>query len=727
MASLPLEAGVEETPEGGAMDDGELASLLQQFENQAIGEEWDEISSQQQTAIDYYYRRMPDLAVEEGSSSVVSDTVQTTVDDAMAEILKPFVSSNNYVEFKPQGPEDEEQAEQATDYVNYTLHRDNPGFIIFHHWFKDALLTKLGIVKVIWEDKSRTIPETVMMDAQQVLFARQDPAYGGEVPAEDGLYAVTMNREEKDGRVCIENIPPEEYLIAPFSRSSETAPYQAHKPKNKTRSDLIEWGFDPEIVEDLPAWTGSGTETGRETARYQDERYNSSDRGLGQPHKSQDIIGIIDEYVRIDYDGDGIAELRRVVRVQDVILLNEEVEEAPFALLCPIPMPHKVYGMSLADQTTDLQRIETALWRQMLDNLYKSNNPRPVLPEGSERTDGSTIDSLNDSAPGAAIFEGRNPMRFEAVPFTAAETFPMMAFMEQKRASRTGFNSLGNGLDRDTLNKSKVMTATQSSQIEDKANSRAELIARIFAETGVTRLMKLTLGMLVKYQPKARMIKLRNEWVEMNPTGWNPDMDMEVNVGLGIGNEMEQIAQADSVLQTMAEVIQSPYASLISEDNAYKAIHRKFSASGIKNADDYVTKPQTDEQGNPIPKEPPPDPEMEKVKGEQAVSQAKLQGEQQLSAAKLEMQQQEAALKIQLSREQAVADAELARAKAATEAQLARDRAEFEAQLANQRLEQEMLLAERRMQMEEQMAERKATLAEKTTLPKDRPGGDLSK
>lgn len=726
MASQPLDT-TDDPAEGGAMDESELASLLGQFESQAIGEEWDEVSAEQETAINYYYRRMPDLAVEEGSSSVVSDTVQTTVDDAMAEVLKPFVSSSSYVEFKPQGPEDEEQAEQATDYVNYTLHRDNPGFMIFHNWFKDALLTKLGIVKVYWEDKSKVIPQQIQMDAMQLLEARKSQEYGGEVANMDGTYTVTMNVMQSDGRVCVENIPPEEYLIAPFSRSSEMAIYQAHRPKNKTRSDLIEWGFDPEVVDGLPAWTGGGSETGRETARYQDERYNSSDRGMAQPHKSQDIIGIIDEYVRIDFDGDGIAELRRVVRVKDVILLNEEVDEPPFALVCPIPMPHKVYGLSLADQTTDLQRIETALWRQMLDNLYKSNNPRPVLPEGSERSDGSTIDSLNDNAPGSAIMEGRTPMRFEAVPFTAAETFPMMAFMEKKRASRTGFNSLGNGLDRDSLNKSNQITATQATQMEDKSNSRAELISRIFAETGVTRLMKLVLGHLVKYQPKARMIKLRNQWVEIDPSGWNPDMDMEVNVGLGIGNEREQIAQADSVLMTMAETVQSPFPELVSADNAYKAIHRKFTAAGIKNADDYITKPPTDEQGNPVPKEPQPDPAMIKVQGDQQIQQAKLDGEQKKAAVELQQSQEEGAARIQLMREEAAAKLTLEREKAEAEAQLAREKSNFEMAMAQAQFDAELEQSRQRMELEKENAAHKRQMAEAKPLPKNREGGDLSK
>lgn len=194
-----------------------------------------------------------------------------------------------------------------------------------------------------------------------------------------------------------------------------------------------------------------------------------------------------------------------------------------------------------------------------------------------------------DTAPGAAVMEGAVPIRYEAVPFVADKSFPMLQYVEQKRTQRTGFNSVGQGLDRDVLNKSNQMTATQASQQENKQNSRAEMIARIFAETGVKRLMKLVLKMLVKHQPKARVIRLRNEWIEVDPRGWNPEMDLKINVGLGIGNKMEQLAQAESVLVTMAELGQTEYADLLSKKTVYNAVKRKFQAAGIKNIDDFLS------------------------------------------------------------------------------------------------------------------------------------------
>lgn len=686
----------EDSAAGNAMDDGELAALCQQFESQSVGEEWDEIASQQEKAINYYYRR-PFGDEVAGQSQVVDGTVGIVIDNAMAAVLKPFVSAEDTVSFSPRGPEDVEQAEQATEYVNYVINCDNPGFLIFHNWFKDALLTKIGVVKVWWEDKS--YPEQGMADALGVLEARQTPNYLDEQDNGDGTF--TISTLVPDGRIKIEVIPPEEYKISPYARCIKDAVYQAHTPPNVTRSDLIEMGFDPEIVETLAAYSGQGKESGREEARYQDERYGAADRQLGTPHKSQEIIPLKDEYIRVDYDGDGVAELRRVLRVGDTILLNEEVEEPPFAVLCPVPMPHKVIGLSLADQVMDLQRIASVLWRQMLDNLYKANNPRPHIPMGAERADGSTGDSLMDNAPGAAVLEGSVPIRYEAVPFVADKSFMMMELLQQQQEERSGISRAGQGLDTNALKKSGQMTAAEVAQIMSGKNARAEMIARIFAETGVSDLFKLVLKLLVRHQPKARMIRLRNQWVEMDPRMWNPEMDLAINVGLGMGERSEQIMQADAILQTMAELGQTPFASMIGAKQVYEAVKRKFHAAGVKDVDQYLIEP---EEGQEQPEQPSP--EQMKVEGELQMQAAKLQGEQQMQAAKLEAAREEMLMKQQLAREQAEFEAQLAREKAALEIELAREKMAMEAELARER------------------AALDATA--KVEISKNRPGGDLA-
>lgn len=714
MASAPLYP--EDDIDEGGMSDSELVSILQQHEVQAIGYTPgadDEISAQQEKALNYYYRIMDDVPAQDGQSSVVDGTVQVVIDNALAALVKPFVSSDETVSFAPRGPEDVERAEQATEYVNYVFNCDNPGFLIIHDWFKDALLTKLGVVKVWWEPQTNIENQreaALTGEPMQDGMMRQHPEYMGE----EGETAY-FGTQVQDGRVKIENVPPEEFRISPLSRDLKGAPYVAHVPLNMTRSDLVEMGIDPEIVEGLPALSGSSVDNTVRIARYHDERIG--DEAIGAPHASQERLALRDEYVRIDYDGDGVAELRRIVRVEDTILLNEECDEAPFATICPVPMPHKVFGLSLADLVIELQKINTVLWRQMLDNLYKSNNPRPVVAEVGIMDDGSTADSLQDNAPGAAIFvKTLDGFRFDAVPYTADASLPMLEMTGNMTEERTGISRSGQGLDTNALRKSGQMTATEMAMIAAGKNARTEMIARIFAETGVKRMFRLILGLVTKHQPKERMIRLRNKWVPVDPRGW-PEMDLEVSVGLGVGEKTEQVAQADAVLETMAQLAQSPFASLVTKENVYAAVKRKYTASGIKNTDDYLTEPK--EGGE---EQQPPSPEMMKVQAETQLQQAKLQGEQQMMAARLEMQQQEAAMKQQLARDQAEHEAQLAEAKAQREADLAQQKMAFEAQMAEQQFAMEASLNARRAEQAHEV-----NMAKAESLPTNRPGGDLSK
>lgn len=708
MASLPLPVTADVTAEPEAMPDSELVSILAGHEAAAIGFQGadNDITAEQERALNYYNGIMDDVPAQEGCSSVVDGTVALVVDNALAALLKPFVSSDETVQFIPRQAEDEETAQQATEYVNYVFNCDNPGFLILHDWFKDACLAKRGVVKVWWEDEPRFETEEIpLTDELTAQFVRSRPDYMGE---ENGV--AVIGQQIPDGRVKIENVPPEEFRISQASRSDERAPYIAHVPGDITRSDLIEMGFDPEIVESLPAHAESTDDSILRQARYEDENY--ADSRYQSNHKANDRIALRDEYCRVDYDGDGVAELRRIMRVGDVILLNEEVDDHPFATLCPIPMPHKFYGHSLADRAIQEQKIGTVIWRQSLDNLYKSNNPRPIIGEGAWLDDGSTGESLMDNAPGAGIFvKDASQFDFGAVPFTADKTFPMMELLDKKVEENTGVSRAGQGLDTNALRKSGQMTATEMAMIASGKNARTEMVARIFAETGVSRLFKLILKLVSKHQPKERVIRLRNKWVEIDPRGW-PEMDVAIAVGLGIGDKVEQIAQADSVLETMAELAQSPFGSLIGKEQVYNAVKRKFTAAGIKNTDEYLIEPERDEMGNVVPEEPQPDPETMKVQAEMQLAQAKMQAEQQMQAMKLEQQREEALLKQQLAREEA----------------------EFEAQLAVEKMEREFALAERKMQLEAQLAERKAAAEAQrrqteteAKMSVNRSGGDLDK
>jgi hypothetical protein len=705
------------------MDDLELASLLAAHESKAIGYFDSEIASEQALAIDYYYGKMDDLPALDGCSSVVDNTVSVHVDNALAAVLKPFVSADEVVSFSPRGPEDEEQAKQATEYVNYVITCDNPGFQIFHDWFKDGMLTKLGVVKAWWEDQTSYGEQKQAMDPAQLLEAREHPDYVSEEPHPDGMnHVVTMKTTNPDGRVKVENVPPEEFLISPFARSIETAPYVAHRPGNFTRSALIEMGVELEVANSLPASSGGKGEESRSQARYRDEEYSSGSQSeTSLSDKSRDVLAVIDEYVRVDYDGDGISELRRIVRVGTVILVNYEVDDAPFATVCPIPMPHKVYGQAVADRAIQGQKVETAITRQTLDNLYKSNNPRPEVPDTAVNE--RTWDDIGDSSPGAAISTKiAGQLAWSEVPFTAQHSLPILELMAQKTEERTGFQRKGNGFNAEALKKNSPDTATEASIDENSRNERAEMIARIFAETGVKRLFKLILKLLVDHQPKERLIRLRNKWVPIDPRGWSPDMDLTISVGLGIGNKSEQIQQASTVLEFYQQLLETPFAYLVTAENVHKAATRFFTANGIKNVDDFIADPS---QVQPPP--PPQDPEMAKAQAQMQIEQAKVQAKMQTDQASHQLEMGKAQAQQQIDQTVAMSKLQIEQAKADAAATLAQQRAEFEARLAAQKMQFDQAIAERQLQIDTELASRKAENDHKIAMKKNREGGDLSK
>jgi hypothetical protein len=714
------------------MTDDELAAMLAEHEMRSIGYYESEIASQQADAIARYFRR-PYGNERTGRSQVVDATVAITVDNALSAILKPFVSSDETVVFEPQGPEDEEQAEQATDYVNYVFNCDNPGFQITHDWFKDALLVKRGVTKTYWQDTTRPKVERLEnLDAMQVemLTAEEKVVDGPFGPDENGLYVLDIERTYEDGRVKVCNIPPEEYRISPMARTGEIPPYEAHI-RNMPRSELIEMGFDREVVEALSATSQTVVEDARAQERMSDQDWSSMQ--TTQPgDKSREMIQVNDEYMLVDYDGDGISELRHIIRSGTVILFNEETDEGPFSSLCPVPMPHSPYGLGLADLVIDEQMIGTVLMRQFLDNLYLANNPRVEVPEGAERDDGSTLDDLAVIDPGAPIRTAQAGMLVPfAIPFVADKVLPALALVEQQAEMRTGIQKQGQGLDPNTLDKANQVTATQAAQMEEAQNNRAELIARIFAETGVKDLYRKILRLLVKHQPRARVIRLRNKWVEMDPRSWNADMDLSISVGLGIGNKASQIAVADGILQTIAMAMQDPRAStLFPLEKIYNAIKRKFTAAGIKNTDEFIQEPQRDEQGNVIEPPTPPSPEQQKVQADMMAKQAELQMKQQAGQQELQMKQQESLLKAELAREEAAAKIQLEREKAMAEIQMNQERMAAELELERQKMHLQHQADMRAASVKEELSVRDSERKDRETdskIKRNRSGGDLDK
>ena len=673
------------------MDQEKLKGILDSEIDNSLGYIQTDTTDERSKALEYYNREPYGNEVE-GRSQIVTGEVAEVVDGALPQLLRVFTQSDEMVRFEPKSQGDEEKAKQATEYVNWVLNHDNEGVILFHNWFKDALLQKNGIVKVYWDEQVDVTKEeyknlseeelavlladeAVEVVSQEIipsddpLFNTIDPLTGAMIPV--NFYNVKLKKTTKTGKVIVENVPPEEFLISKKARTIADSPFVAHR-RLITRSELIAMKFAKDVVETLPTWSDL-TYTQERTARFSNGE-NPDDNNTIDP--SMEEIEVYECYIKADMDGDGIAELRKVFYAGREILDDKEIDFVPFASICPIPMPHKFYGHSLADRTMDLQLIKSTVTRQILDNLYLTNNARMGVVEGQVNLD----DMLTVTAGGVVRIKNPNAIVPLTVPATASQSFPMLQYLDSVQSKRTGVNDAQQGLDPNILQNT---TATAVAAMQSAAAGKIEMIARLFAETGVKDLFQKILQLLCKYQDKARVIRLRGKYITIDPREWTNGFDVSINVGLGTGNKQEQMAMVAMVLQKQEQILGSQGYNnpLVTITQYRQTLGRFIEAAGYKDSSEFFKEipPELEQQiANPQPQQAPVDPAvqayMAQAQAQMQIDQAKAQQqmalEQQKAEADLMLQQQKAQAEIQLKREKAMADLELKTAEFQAEAQL---------------------------------------------------------
>lgn len=677
-----------------------LKAVLDSEIYDALGYIETETTDARRRALQYYNRELYGNEVE-GRSQIVTGEVAEAIDGALPALLRVFTQSDEAVRFEPNGPGDEEKAKQATEYCNWVFYRDNPGVSIMHTWFKDALLQKNGIVKVYWDEKEEVNTEsyenlteeelTLLLADEQYEVVEQEQFQVGEAPIpptpedmmmaqQQGIqlqpimqpvfaYNVKVKKIDKKGRVVIENVPPEEFIISKKARTISDTPFCAHR-KLITRSDLIAMGFDRDIVEDLASYEDL-TFTPERVARYSQGEQPLDKQSLD--HSMQEIE-TFECYIRVDYDGDGIAELRRVVYAGMEILEDDEIDYVPFCSICPIPMPHKFFGTSLADRTMDLQLIKSTITRQILDNLYLTNNARVMAVDGQVN-----LDDLLTVTPGGVVrVKNPNALQQLSVAPVAGQSFPMLQYLDGIQEKRTGISQASQGLDPNILQNT---TATAIAAMQNAAGSKMELIARLFAEGGIRDLFKNVLHLLCKYQDKPRVIRLRGKYVSIDPREWDSSYDVTVNVGLGTGNRQEQMAMLAMVLQKQEQLLGTGIGQTLVGLTQYRSTLGRFiESAGFRDSNEFFREvtPEVEQALAAQAQQQQPDPNMQammaQIQAQIQADQARAQNEIQISQAKaqadIQLQREKAAAAIQLEREKAQASLQLKAAEFQTEAQL---------------------------------------------------------
>ena len=653
------------------MDDINFRSIVQGEIQSAVNFYESEFSADRTDILQFYLGEPLGNEVE-NRSQVVATEVSDTIEYIMPSLMKMFASSKEFVRFEPRGPEDVEAANQATDLVNFAINNDNRGFRVIHNWFKDALLFKQGAVKMYWEEKDTTVNESYeALTEDELTLLVSDPAIeilsqevqeigmvdpeGNEVPMER-TYSVEVRRIKKSGSVKIDNIPPEELIFSRRATSLDDCTFIAHRAA-VTVGELIEQGYDEDIVMRYAGSDDLDDEVERQ-ARFEEiesgAKFNSLDASMRE-------VMVTEAYIKADYDGDGIAELRRVVALADgsEILENEPFDNVPFALLSPILMPHRMVGRSVAEMVTDLQVIKSTIMRQMLDNLYLTNNSRVGAVEGQVN-----LDDLLSSRPGG-IVRMRAPGMVQplAVPQIGQSAFAMLEYVDQVRDQRTGFSKASMGLDPSTL---QSTTASAVNATIQGAQLKIEMIARVFAETGCRDLAKGVLHLLQKHQDSERVVRIRNEFVSIDPRAWDNEFDLSIEVGLGNGREDEKMGMLLQVAGKQEQILQQfgPVNPVVKPSQYINTLKRIIEMAGFTDTDQFFSGGEQVDQALM---------QQAQQQGQGGAEQAKMAEFQ----AEMELKKQKMEAELALEREKMQAELELRRFELEAELQLRQQKLAF--------------------------------------------------
>lgn len=425
-----------------------------------------------------------------------------------------------------------------------------------------------------------------------------------------------------------------------------------------TRSELVAMGFDKDVVDSL--------ESG-DTLEFSPDRIARYSRGeqpnsMGSQDESMEVVEVYECYIKVDYNEDGIAELRRIVYSSNEILSDEECDYVPFHAICPIPIPHKFYGQSLADRTLDIQLIKSTVTRQMLDNLYLTNNSRVAAVEGQVNLD----DLLTSTAGGVVRVKNAGAIVPLTVQSSAAQSFPMLEYLDAVQAKRTGVSDAQQGLSPDVL---QNVTAAAVATMSNASYGKLELIARIFAETGVKSLFKGILQLLCKYQDTVRTLRINGKFVPFDPREWDTEYNVTINVGLGTGSRQEQLATMQMILGKQEQILQAygvnnPLISLKQyRDTLAKFVHM----AGFKDATAFMNEitPEIEQQVMQQAAQGQPDPNTQAAEILAQVEREKAQLRAQTDAAKIQLDREQMQLDnqrkaLELQQKELVQTAELA-------------------------------------------------------------------
>ncbi len=636
-----------------------------------------------------YDRGEPFGDEQEGRSQIVSRDCHDTRVGLLPAVQRVFFGSERVMEFEPGGEDDVALAEQQTDYVHHVIMRQNEGYEILSDAFVDALRQKAGFVKAWWsEERSKKRKDYSGLDAATLALVIEEhqgreKADLEDVKVETGpdgaeIFAVTVTWEEVTKRIKIAALPPEEVLINRGARCLDSARLVAHR-RMATKSELVAMGVDPALLED-----GGG-----------DDGLAGNAELIARNEQEQDDIGeganerilYVESYIRLDYDGDGIAELRRICTVGDDCrpISNAPVDERPIADFRCLREPHTFFPEAVEEKVKDIQRIKSMVLRAGMDSLALSTNPRMMYDPAR-----TSFDEAANGEIGALIAVknmGAGPgLQAIETPFVGAPIFAMLDHLDSVRENRTGVSKAAAGLDAQALQGSSKMAVAGT---YSRADAQAETICRDFAEGGMKRLYRLVLRLTAEHQDQVRVKARTGKWIMVDPAAWKLDLNLGANVVIGVMSDEEKLATLEKIAEEQKLVIQTlgPVNPFCNVKHLHATYAKMLAIRGWKSPEAFFTDPET---LDPAALAPPggergPTPEQTLAEAQIAVERMRTEKTLAIEERKLELRAQEIRLEDDRKRDEMAMKHE--RDLAAIEAEFGwkREQAEMQAMVAQTR------------------------------------------
>ena len=658
------------------MNSAEIESIAREAVTDAVDFVESEISEHRIKAQRYFDGEV-DIGEEEGLSKVVATKVRDTIRAIKPSLMRVFLSTDKPVEYVPRGPEDVQAAEQATEYMHYVFNEQN-GYRVLNDVFHDAMVKKVGIAKVYWEnyEEQENYEFNGLNEMEYNVIVNEDDVEIIEetvttevtidqmgMQVETPVYDLKIARYKTNGKMCVESVPPEEFFVDRNARNIEGAYCVAHRTEMRI-GDLIQMGYEYEDVKNLSGLQSSDTFS--EVEEYERRGYESdfSDENVQDP--AMRLVAVTEVYMKVDVDGTGIPTLQKItLGGNDYKLLDfEPAGFIPFAVFEVDPEPHTFYGRSVADLIINDQDSSTAMLRGVLNNVALTNNPRLEVLDGAVNID----DVLNNEIGGIIRVKQQGAINPQAIPFVAGQTLVALQYLDQEIENKTGVTKASTGLSPDAL-QSTTAAAVQAT-VQAQAG-QIEVMARNLAEGGMRQMFRLMLRVMNENVEEEQMMRIAGaDYVPVDPRSWNATMDVSVNVGLGTGQEDQKLAALSQAFQIQSQIMQAygPTNGMVTLTNIRNTLSDMMAMSGLRNSNRYfmpmnaeteqalLAQQQQAQQGQQPQQDPQAEAylqaEMAKVQARAQTDMAKLQSQQQHDMARLQLEMQKAAKDDDLKRDQ---------------------------------------------------------------------------